>query len=190
MQFMKATKSGFTLVSLLRINRRSCKGFTLIELLVVMSIIALLLTVGLSFYGNAQRASRDAKRRADLDAIKKSLEVYKTERGTYSPATTFPCTNGIGWDFSNGSYGAQGSATGCPASMSNALSTYFVGNIPEDPFCSTSDNTCSNSWNNYLLGVTNLGANFTLGARLENPPTTPCVWAGLPAYNYCVYSAQ
>lgn len=166
------------------------RGFTLVELLVVMSIIALLLTVGLSFYGNAQRASRDAKRRGDLDAIRKSVEVYRAERGTYTPATTFPCNQGWTADFSDSGSGAQGTGVGCGASFRNAMGTYFVnGVIPEDPFCSTTDNTCQNSWTNYGYqnSAAGSGNDFILYARLENAPTTPCVGAGWAAtYNYCV----
>src|SRR5438552_212828 len=152
---------------------RSARGFTLVELLVVIAIIAFLTTIGLSFYGNAQRAARDGKRKADLDAIRKSLEVYKVEKGTYTPATTFPCTAGIGWGWSNASTGVQGSYTGCPASIGNALASYFSNGIPEDPRCSTTDNTCSNSWLNYILMIpAGDGASFILYAQLENPPTT------------------
>lgn len=163
------------------------RGFTLIELLVVMSIIALLLTIGLSFYGNAQRATRDAKRRGDLDAIRKALEIYRTERGNYAIATTFPCaiTGGYHWAFSSPNGGVQGSLTGCPASLKNGLASYFVNSsIPEDPYCSTTDDTCQNSWNNYYIDTVD-GTTFTLYAQLENAPTTPCA---SPPFNYCVRS--
>ncbi len=166
------------------------KGFTLVELLVVMSIIALLLTIGLSFYGNAQRATRDAKRRSDLDAFRKSLETYKTEKETYVPATTFPCTTATSnWTFNSTNVGVQGSFTGCPASIGNALRSYFVnGAIPEDPLCSTTDNTCSGTQPNYHLSIMADGS-FTLYANLENPPSTTLTCA-IVGYNYCVRSQQ
>lgn len=158
----------------------------MIELLVVMSIIALLLTIGLSFYGNAQRATRDAKRRGDLDAIRKSIEIYRAEKGNYKVATTFPCTGGWGASFNDTQWGAQGTGSGCPASIKNGLGSYFVNSqAPEDPFCSTSDNTCQNSWNNYYLFVPADDASFIIYAQMENAPTNPCVNG---AYNYCVRS--
>lgn len=170
------------------------KGFTLVELLVVMSIIALLLTIGLSFYGNAQRATRDAKRRGDLDAIRKAVEVYRTEHNTYTPSTTFPCNSGNGdYPFSHAVYGTQGTAAaGCYTSFWRAFQSYFVNNsIPEDPFCSTTDNTCQNSWDNYDYAVDGNGASFVLYARLENPPATPCSGPGWAVNeNYCVRSQQ
>lgn len=51
------------------------KGFTLIELLVVISIIAILSVVGLVVFQNAQKSAKDAKIKADLNAIKKAYET-------------------------------------------------------------------------------------------------------------------
>lgn len=51
-------------------------AFTLIELLVSISIIAVLITVGLSSYSAAQKKARDAKRKADLRDIRTALEQY------------------------------------------------------------------------------------------------------------------
>lgn len=155
-----------------------------------MSIIALLLTIGLSFYGNAQRATRDAKRRGDLDAIRKSAEIYKTEKGTYAIATTFPCVMGVAgaWGFSDSNFGAHGSRTGCPASVKNGLGSYFVNSeVPKDPYCSASDDSCTSGWTNYDYTTNAASDSFVIYAELENAPTTPC--AGAPApYNYCVKS--
>lgn len=54
------------------------KGFTLIELMVVVSIIAILSMIGLTVFTNVQKSARDAKRKADIDAISKAYEVnYK-----------------------------------------------------------------------------------------------------------------
>lgn len=60
---------------------KSFCGFTLIELLVVIAIIAILAVVAVSVFAVIPRNSRDARRKADLDAIVKALEVNKTTSG-------------------------------------------------------------------------------------------------------------
>ncbi len=51
------------------------QGFTLIELLVVVAIIAILSVIGLAVFGGVQKSARDARRKADIDAISKAYEV-------------------------------------------------------------------------------------------------------------------
>lgn len=52
------------------------QGFTLIELLVVIAIIAILSTVGLTAFTNAQRGGRDAKRTSDIKDMQNAFEQY------------------------------------------------------------------------------------------------------------------
>lgn len=53
-------------------------GFTLIELMVAIAIMAVLSTIGLVVFRNAQDGARDSKRQLDIDAIAKALESKKT----------------------------------------------------------------------------------------------------------------
>lgn len=57
------------------------QGFTLIELLVVVSIVTILSIIGVAIFTSTLKNARDARRRADIDATAKALEVYKTPSG-------------------------------------------------------------------------------------------------------------
>src|SRR4030067_3465886 len=54
-------------------------GFTLIELLVVIAIIGILASFAFASFTSAQAKGRDSRRKADLDAIVKALELYKSD---------------------------------------------------------------------------------------------------------------
>lgn len=61
------------------------KGFTLIELLVVVAILAILAVIGATVYNNVQVNARDARRKADIDAIASALEANKAQNSaTYT----------------------------------------------------------------------------------------------------------
>jgi prepilin-type N-terminal cleavage/methylation domain-containing protein len=93
-------------------------GFTLIELLVVISIIGIL--IGLSIFGlqGAREASRDAKRKADLEEIRSGLELYKSDCNVYPLTGNVPSGSPL--------VGPTGSITGC-------LGNTYINLIPSDP---------------------------------------------------------
>jgi prepilin-type N-terminal cleavage/methylation domain-containing protein len=74
-------------------NTKNTKGFTLVELLVVITVIAILSIIGLTVFSGLQKSARDAKRRADVDAIAKALEI-KYAVGVYTMV--------VGTDFAAG----------------------------------------------------------------------------------------
>ena len=69
---------------------RSNRGFTLLELLVVVAIIGLLSTLAVSSLQTARARARDAKRLADLEAIRIALGLYYDEYGQYPEISPNP----------------------------------------------------------------------------------------------------
>lgn len=66
-------------------------GFTMIELLVVISIIAVLSAIGVASFTGSQKRARDARRQADLEAVRSALELYRADNPvTGYPASTAP----------------------------------------------------------------------------------------------------
>lgn len=59
------------------------KGFTLIELMIAISIIAIISSIGLISYSQAQALGRDAKRKQDLRSVAVALELYYQKNKQY-----------------------------------------------------------------------------------------------------------
>lgn len=66
-----------------KLKKSGRNGFTLIELLIAVSIIAVLGVIALVSYGSAQKKSRDARRKADLEQIRQALEMYRADNSAY-----------------------------------------------------------------------------------------------------------
>lgn len=150
-------------------------GFTLIELLVVISIIAIL--IGLSVFGllGARTASRDARRKADLEQIRSALEIYKADCGTY------PLNTGAGAFVLPGStslYGSKTSGTVC------LTSTPYLSAVPVDPLPSQNYYYAANPVN---------GSTYRLCAAMEQEPvptTDPSQLVSCTCGATCNYSVR
>lgn len=103
---MTKTQKSFTLM-------RS-KGFTLIELLVVISIIGVLAAVSIFGLSGAREASRDARRKSDLELIKSGLELYRADCNVYPGSLS---TTLVG----------SGTPTAC------AVTNTYINAVPTDP---------------------------------------------------------
>ena len=95
-------------------------GFTLIELLVVIAIIAILSTIGIALFANAQKGARDGKRISDLLEIQKSLEQYYIAGSrTYPTSAQYS-----GATFNNSTYFSTGTIPTDPTNSGGYVYTY------------------------------------------------------------------
>lgn len=68
------------------------KSFTLVEILVVTTIIVLLTATAIVTYSTFLKQSRDAKRKTDLEQIRASLEMYRSNNDTYPVGSVYSTT--------------------------------------------------------------------------------------------------
>jgi general secretion pathway protein G len=133
-------------------NKQS--GFTLIELLVVISIIGVLM--GLSIFGlqGARQASRDSKRKADLELLRSGIEIYRSDCSKY-PSADPALSPSSALAVSGTALIGDNSSTAC------ATTNVYISQIPLDPISPVSD---------YLYWSD--GVSYELCASLEQGGTT------------------
>lgn len=108
------------------------KGFTLVELLIAISILAILSMIGIVGFTTVQKNSRDAKRKADIDAMAAAMEAnYVTGTGYQSVSPSW----------------FAGNAT--PANPGPGGTTYITNSpsISAYTFCALLENANGNSSN-------------------------------------------
>jgi len=71
------------------------EAFTLVELLVVIAIIGIITVLSASAFKNVQIKARDSRRKSDLDAISKSLNMYFADHNQYPIATSSSGMNAL-----------------------------------------------------------------------------------------------
>ena len=94
-------------------------AFTLIELLIVITILGILAGLTLASYSGTQERSRDSRRKTDLDAIKKALELARQDTpGAYNyPICINPASDNCLLDDNN----------------SSILAPTYMKAVPKDP---------------------------------------------------------
>jgi len=129
------------------------KGFTLIELLVVIAIIGLLSTTIMTSLNGARIKARDARRKTDLEAVRKALELYYDKHGTYTVSGGGYAGRGNGWlAYEGGPY---------TKAVTRVLyeEGFLSAPIVEDPIQNPG----------YMIYICNSGEDFAITATLEKP---------------------
>lgn len=103
------------------------KGFTIVELLIVIVVIAILAAISIVAYTGVQSRANDSRRLQDIATIRKTLELYKAERGYYPTAQPNPGINS--WEVSTdpnflGSLSSLASAM--PTDPKNTIDHYYA----------------------------------------------------------------
>ena len=93
------------------------KGFTLIELLVVLAVIGLLAAIVLVSLNSSRAKARDLVRMVNLTEMKKALEMYYADHGSYPNFYSYTNSSdcGVGW-----------------CDLETALAPY-IKELPQDP---------------------------------------------------------
>ncbi len=94
------------------------KAFTLIELLIVISIIAILTGLSLFALAGSRESARDTIRKADLEAIRSAIEIFKADCNVYPSSLPEVGTQLVGTV-----------ALGCSPANTNI----YMESIPGDP---------------------------------------------------------
>jgi len=123
------------------------KGFTLVELIVVMSVLSILWTIALISFGWYSKTARDSVRVADINSIKKSIELYYADKGNY-PLPSNPIEITYSW----ATVWTQGTVWQSVIDKLTDLSEVFL-----DPLF----------WSEYTYSITKTDKEFELWAVIE-----------------------
>lgn len=149
-------------------HRQPISGFTLIELIIVMALIAILATAIWGNFFTSLTKGRDSRRKQDLDAVSKSVELFYADRKAYP----LPTNVSFGAAFYN----------------PDNSSVIYMQKLPADP--SYNPNISGSDYCYYSAD----GTYYRLYANLENTndpkiiPTVACPPASGLYYNYGISS--
>lgn len=139
---------------------KSNNGLTLIELLIVMSLISILAVAMWGNFFTSLTKGRDSRRKQDLEAVSKSIELF------YNDSKSYPQPTQIIW----------GTVFANPSNSS----VIYMQKLPTDPASPTYD-YCYDSDGSYYKLYANL-------ENLNDPKIIPTVACSSVNYNYGISS--
>lgn len=163
-------------------------GFTLIELLVVISIISLLSSIVLTSVNSARAKARDARRMADITALRNALALYYDDtNGSYPLLGTGEPSC---WDHVDGSQLCRLAAFSIPtpnypwlrswSDFEQTMKPYISGGI-KDPV-----NSETGGWYQYLVFMDPTGSK----PRPAYMNMTNCTYSGNPQPGFVPVTAR
>ena len=139
------------------------KAFTLVELLVVLAIISILATLTISTLQAQRLKARDARRKMDVDALRKAIELYSVDEEKYSEQDSSWCCI---------------EAAGAESDQCNAYAadiSEYISSVPKDPlYPQLQDGTTSCYW----YKTKDSGREYKIRVLLEQPKEYYEVYSG------------
>ncbi|MGB3945814.1 MAG: prepilin-type N-terminal cleavage/methylation domain-containing protein [Candidatus Saccharimonadales bacterium] len=123
--------------------QKSRSGFTIVELLIVIVIIGILASITIVAFSGVQARARDSQRQTDITAIRKAMELYFADNGTY-PSTH--CSLGAGCKINSG---WNTTSDGSWSNLSSQLAPKYIDKLPSDPLASTANPSAIGGGYNY-----------------------------------------
>lgn len=141
------------------------KGFTLIELLVILSIIAFMAAAAMLVLSQSRSKSRNATRVADINSIRKSLDLFYLNCGAY-PINTTALTITSSYSLYTGTGASCGTKTGSSSvnggfgTVANGAGNILIKQLKSAPM--PADGSCSAAENDYTYSSPADGSTYSL----------------------------
>ncbi len=130
------------------------KAFTLVELLVVLTIIAILVGALTAVVSGQRGSARDSRRLAEVDSLRKGLELYYTDREKYPKEESWCCI------------GAEAGEDEACTNFASEMKSYFPI-MPRDPLYPTTYSPPRIYCYHYISTTTNAQI-YKIHVMLEN----------------------
>lgn len=145
-------------------------GFTIVELLIVIVVIGVLASVTIISYRGIQTKARDSQRKVDVSTIRKALDLYYIDNGSY-PGGFSMCSSGCkinnAW---------SSTSDGSWTNLATYLVPKYISRLPQDPSASATTNPAITGGYNYDYsgpipgGWCNGAPLYIIAYRLESEP--------------------